>query len=77
MIKDGPIITFKFYLSCNLIVSLVNLIAPWVATQLRHFQTIAASSLVLVRVSFLNNILQYMRLNNENVYFTCVFISLW
>ena len=26
--KDGPIITFKFYLSCNLIVSLINLIAP-------------------------------------------------
>ena len=26
-IKDGPIITFKFYLSCNLIVSLINLIA--------------------------------------------------
>ena len=26
--KDGPIITFKFYLSCNLIVSLINLIVP-------------------------------------------------
>ncbi len=35
--KDGPIITFKFYLSCNLIMPLINLIAPWVATQLRHF----------------------------------------
>ena len=44
--KDGPIITFKFYLSCNLIVPLINLIAPLVATQLRHFQTIAAPSLV-------------------------------
>ncbi len=27
-IKDGLIITFKFYLSCNLIVLLINLIAP-------------------------------------------------
>ncbi len=27
-IKDSPIITFKFYLSCNLIVSLINLIVP-------------------------------------------------
>ena len=26
--KDGPIITFKFYLSCNLIVPLINSIAP-------------------------------------------------
>ncbi len=39
------IITHKFYLSCNLIVPLINLIAPWVATQLRHFRTIVAPSL--------------------------------
>ena len=35
--KDDSIITFKFYLNYNLIVSLINLIALWVAIQLHYF----------------------------------------